>query len=144
MGHGGALAARLVGLLQQLAPSQCSVIDIVRQRHSHVASSNLVRIDRTNWPYRRLGGRGSRQKLAGLFPILNAGMAVDRLFAAAVYPTTWNASAARNTVPSSQWRPISIMPTGSPADMPAGTVAAGWPVTSNGQVLEIISSARAT
>ena len=32
-------------------------------------------------------------------------------------PDIWNASAARNTVPSSQWRPISIMPTGSPADI---------------------------
>ena len=56
----------------------------------------------------------------------------------------WNASAARNTVPSSQCRPISIMPTGNPADKPAGTVIAGWPVTSKGQVLESISSARAT
>jgi hypothetical protein len=77
-----------------------------------------------------------------LFP--DAGVAGIRQFATAVYPTVWNASAARNTVPSSQWRPISIMPTGSPADMPAGTVTAGWPVTSNGQVLEIMSSARAT
>ncbi len=78
------------------------------------------------------------------FRTLDAGVAVSRQFATAVYPTIWNASAARNTVPSSQWRPISMMPTGSPADMPAGTVVAGWPVTSNGQVLEIISSARAT
>jgi hypothetical protein len=29
------------------------------------------------------------------------------------------------------------------AEMPAGTVTAGWPVTSKGQVLESISSARA-
>jgi hypothetical protein len=86
------------------------------------------------------------RRLAGLlFPNLGPrGGAVSWQFAAAVYPTIWNASAARNTVPSSQWRPTSIMPTGSPADMPAGTEAAGWPVTSNGQVLEIISSARAT
>src|SRR5882724_10497398 len=51
---------------------------------------------------------------------------------------------ARRTVPSSQWRPISIMPTGRPLDVPHGTVRAGWPVTSKGQVLGIISSARAT
>jgi hypothetical protein len=60
------------------------------------------------------------------------------------YAIFWKASAARNTVPSSQCRPTSIMPTGNPADLPAGTVMAGWPVTSNGQVLEIISSALAT
>lgn len=40
-------------------------------------------------------------------------------------PSFWKASAARNTVPSSQCRPISIIPTGSPFDMPQGTVTAG-------------------
>lgn len=77
------------------------------------------------------GSLPERQRLmsdsarASGFRTLHAGVAVSRQFATAVYPTIWNASAARNTVPSSQWRPISIMPTGSPADMPAGTVAAG-------------------
>jgi MFS family permease len=59
---------------------------------------------------------------------------------------TWrsNASAARRMVASSAWRPISIMPTGSPSDMAQGTFMAGWPVTSNGAVFGIISRALAT
>jgi hypothetical protein len=44
------------------------------------------------------------------------------------------ACAARSTVASSRCRPTSIMPTGSPSELPQGTVRAGWPVTSNGQV----------
>ncbi len=54
------------------------------------------------------------------------------------------ASAARRMVASSPCRPTSIMPTGSPADIAQGTFMAGWPVTSNGAVLGIISRARAT
>jgi hypothetical protein len=37
---------------------------------------------------------------------------------------------------------MSIRPTGRPPARPAGTLQAGWPVTSNGAVLAIISSAR--
>jgi hypothetical protein len=109
------------------------MIELIRER------GNVVGGSLPKW--HRLASESSR---ASCFRTFDPGGTVSRQFAAAVYPTIWNASAARNTVPSSQWRPTSIMPTGSPADMPAGTVAAGWPVTSNGQVLEIISSARAT
>lgn len=56
----------------------------------------------------------------------------------------WKAWAAWSTVPSSQCLPISIIPTGSPLDMPQGTFRAGCPVTSNGLVFGIISRARAT
>ena len=48
---------------------------------------------------------------------------------------TWNAWPARRTVASSKWRPTSIIPIGRPSDMPHGTLSAGLPVTSNGDVL---------
>jgi hypothetical protein len=59
------------------------------------------------------------RRLAGLlFPNLGPGGADSR------QSLLLNASAARNTVPSSQGRLISIIPTRSPADMPAGTSSA--------------------
>jgi hypothetical protein len=36
-----------------------------------------------------------------------------------------------------------IIPAGRPSTRPAGTVVAGWPLTSNGAVLGIIPRARA-
>jgi hypothetical protein len=54
------------------------------------------------------------------------------------------ACATFRQVVSSNRRPTSIIPTGSPWDSPAGTLVAGCPLTSNGAVLTIISSARAT
>ena len=57
------------------------------------------------------------------------------------FPSCSQAWAARNTTSSSPSRPVSIMPTGSPCDIPAGTLIDGWPVASNGAVLPIIGSA---
>src|SRR5215471_7552298 len=49
--------------------------------------------------------------------------------------------AALSTVASSKCLPISINPTGSPSALPQGIEMAGWPVTSNGQVLLMLPSA---
>ena len=55
-----------------------------------------------------------------------------------------NADAAWINRASSKWRPTSIKPTGSPSFMPQGMVKAGWPLTSKGQVLACMLSARST
>jgi hypothetical protein len=47
-------------------------------------------------------------------------------------------------MPSAKWRPTIIMPTGRPSLRPAGTEIAGWPLTSRGAVLAIISRERAS
>ena len=51
--------------------------------------------------------------------------------------------ATRRHVASSKCLPMIISPAGRPSTRPAGTDVAGWPVTSNGAVLGIISRARA-
>lgn len=53
-----------------------------------------------------------------------------------------NASPACSTVASSNASPTNINPTGSPSLVPAGTESAGCPVTSNGEVLASMFTAR--
>jgi hypothetical protein len=49
-------------------------------------------------------------------------------------PACSKACAARMRVSSSKCRPTSMAPIGRPLTLPHGTVSAGWPLTSNGQV----------
>ena len=51
---------------------------------------------------------------------------------AAIFSIT---SATRKIVPSSKWRPITIVPIGRPSEKPALTDTAGCPVASKGAVL---------
>jgi len=84
-------------------------------------------------------GKGGKREAQGDFFIHHRDFGTG-----AAYTCRSNVSAARKTIASSPLRPTSIIPTGSPSDIPHGTLIAGCPVMSNGQVLGIISNARVT
>src|SRR5262245_19554838 len=116
------------------------VVDVV------IELANLVGA----YPFRRFGQMGPSVAQVPLGALPRAEKLIGRhARSIAAYilrqsPSFSNAAAARSTVASSYRRPVSISPTGSPPSRPQGTLMPGWPLASNGQVLPIISRARAT